>query len=69
MNNKVNLLNERLADALLADLDDPRKCTPGLYQIIRGYVNDNKESLDSIPSETLDHLEKMTDAIPFRKQA
>jgi hypothetical protein len=69
MNQKVNLLNERLADTLLADLDDPSKCTPGLYQIIRGYVNDNRESLEGLPNEALDHLEKMVDSIPFRKEA
>lgn len=68
MNNKVNALNERLADTLLLDLDDPNKCTPGLYQIIRGYINDNREALDGLPNEALDHLEKMTDAIPFRRQ-
>ena len=70
MNNKVNQLNERLADTLLLDLDDPDKCTPGLYQIIRGYINDNREALDGIPSNSLDFLEqKMTDAIPFKKEA
>jgi len=68
MTDKITLLNERLADSLLADLDDESKCTPGLYQIIRGYVNDNREALDGLPSEALDHLEKMTDSIPFRRQ-
>ena len=69
MTDKITLLNERLADSLLADLDDESKCTPGLYQIIRGYVNDNREALDGLPSEALDHLEKMTDSIPFRREA
>ena len=70
MTDKINVLNERLADSLLTDLDDESKCTPGLYQIIRGYINDNRESLDGIPSDSLDFLEKrMTDAIPFRKEA
>jgi hypothetical protein len=70
MNQRINLLNDRLADSLLADLDDESKCTPGLYQIIRGYINDNREDLDSLSSDSLDFLEKkMTDAIPFRKQA
>ena len=68
MSAKITLLNDRLADSLLADLDDESKCTPGLYQIIRGYVNDNREALDGLPSEALDHLEKMTDSIPFRRQ-
>ena len=70
MTDKINTLNDRLADSLLADLDDESKCTPGLYQIIRGYINDNREDLDSLSSDSLDFLEKkMTDAIPFRKQA
>ena len=70
MSAKITLLNDRLADSLLADLDDESKCTPGLYQIIRGYINDNREALDGIPSDSLDFLEKkMTDAIPFRKEA
>ena len=70
MNDKINLLNDRLSDSLLADLDDESKCTPGLYQIIRGYINDNRESLDEIPSNSLDFLEtKIADAIPFKKEA
>ena len=70
MNDKIYLLKERLADSLLADLDDESKCTPGLYQIIRGYINDNRESLDEIPSNSLDFLEtKIADAIPFKKEA
>ena len=70
MNDKINLLNDRLADSLLADLDDESKCTPGLYQIIRGYINDNRESLDEIPSNSLEFLEtKIADAIPFKKEA
>jgi len=70
MSDKINTLNERLADSLLADLDDESKCTPGLYQIIRGYINDNREDLADISSVSLNFLEKkMTDAIPFRKKA
>ena len=70
MSDKINTLNERLADSLLADLDDESKCTPGLYQIIRGYINDNREDLADISSVSLNFLEKkMTDAIPFRKEA
>ncbi len=68
MNDKVNKLNERLADTLLVDLDDPSKCTPGLYQIIRGYINDNREALDGIPKETLDYLE-ISNTLPFKKEA
>ena len=70
MNDKINKLNELLLHALLADLDDPQKCTPGLYQVVRGYLNDNQTSLEDIPKETLEFLEsKLTDTIPFKKEA
>tara|TARA_R110002110_G_C13055243_1_gene681306 strand:+ start:150 stop:365 length:216 start_codon:yes stop_codon:yes gene_type:complete len=70
MNNKINKLNEFLLDSLLADLNDPQKCTPGLYQVIRGYINDNVELLNSIPKDVLDSLEyKLSDSIPFKKEA
>lgn len=67
---KLELLNEHLLDSLLLDLNDPQKCTPGLYQVIRGYLNDNNELLDGIPKDTLTILEnRLTDSIPFRKEA
>tara|TARA_R100000008_G_C3424969_1_gene86771 strand:+ start:277 stop:495 length:219 start_codon:yes stop_codon:yes gene_type:complete len=67
---KLELLNECLLDSLLLDLNDPQKCTPGLYQVIRGYLNDNNEVLDGIPKESLNILEnRLTDAIPFKKEA
>jgi len=66
--NKLNKLNDLLLSSLLADLDDPQKCTPGLYQVIRGYLNDNGELLEGIPKEALDFLEdRLSDSIPFRK--
>ena len=67
---KLNKLNELLLRAMLEDLDDPQKCTPGLYQVVRGYLNDNQASLDGIPEEALNFLEdKFTDTIPFKKEA
>ena len=67
---KLNKLNNFLLDSLLEDLNDPQKCTPGLYQVIRGYLNDNLELLDSIPQEVLDSLQyKLSDSIPFKKEA
>ncbi len=57
MDNKINQLNELLLNALLVDLDDPQKCTPGLYQVVRGYLNDDQSSLEEIPQDTLDFLE------------
>ena len=70
MNNKVNRLNDLLLQCLFEDLNDPTKCTPCLYQVVRGVIADNKENLDSIPNEALASLEKkFTDAIPFKKEA
>jgi len=67
---KQDLLQELLIDCLLVDLSDPDKCTPGLYQVVRGILNDHKELDDAIPQETLDFLEsRITDAIPFKKEA
>ena len=67
---KINNLNNVLLECLMADLNDPDKCTPGLYQIVRGYINDNKEALDGIPKDTLEFLEnQLSDSIPFKKQA
>jgi len=67
---KLSKLNELLLECLMADLDDPQKCTPGLYQVARGYINDNQESLESIPDEALEFLQdKLSKAIPFKKEA
>jgi|TARA_Y100000310_G_C20649664_1_gene798651 hypothetical protein len=67
--NKIKKLNNIFLETLLMDLDDPQKCTPGLYQVIRGVINDNKEMLDDIPKDSLDFLEnKMKDSLPFKKE-
>ncbi len=63
----INLLNQRLVERLLDDLKDDTKSTPGLYQVVRGVVNDNREALDGIPSSTLDTLEEsMKSRMPFK---
>ncbi len=63
----INLLNQRLVERLLDDLKDDTKSTPGLYQVVRGVVNDNREALDGIPSSTLDTLEESMKArMPFK---
>tara|TARA_Y100000593_G_scaffold78174_2_gene145057 strand:+ start:8438 stop:8653 length:216 start_codon:yes stop_codon:yes gene_type:complete len=68
MNKKINKLHQLLIDNLIMDLNDVDKCTPGLYQVVRGVLTDNKELLDSIPQDTLDFLEdKLTDSLPFKK--
>jgi hypothetical protein len=67
-NKKVSMLHELLLDNLILDLNDSDKCTPGLYQVVRGVLTDNKDLLDSIPTDTLDFLEeKLTDSLPFKK--
>ena len=63
----INLLNQRLVERLLDDLKDDTKSTPGLYQVVRGVVNDNREALDGIPSSTLDTIEESMKArMPFK---
>ena len=66
---KQKLLQELLIDCLLIDLNDSSKCTPGLYQVVRGVLNDNKEEEDAIPRETIEFLEnRLSSAIPFKKE-
>lgn len=63
----ISQLNARLIERLLDDLQDDTKSTPGLYQVIRGVVNDNREALDDIPSTSLDTLESAMKAkMPFK---
>ena len=70
MDKKINKLHQLLIDNLILDLNDPDKCTPGLYQVVRGVLTDNKDLLDYIPQETLDFLEdKLTNSLPFKKEA
>tara|TARA_A100001515_G_scaffold107695_1_gene88539 strand:+ start:71 stop:286 length:216 start_codon:yes stop_codon:yes gene_type:complete len=67
MSNKVDSLQEALFDRLIEDLDDPLKCTPGLYQVVRGVINDNKKDLDSIPNGVMEELqEKLSESVPFK---
>lgn len=64
---KINQLNDMLIDSLVRDLKDPDKCTPGLYTVIRGIVNDNRESVDGISKEALSQVEQaMANAAPFK---
>jgi len=66
MMNKVNKLNDSLLDQLMEDLQDPMKCTPGLYQVIRGIINDNRADLDSLPKEALRELQNISEKAPFQ---
>jgi len=66
-NNKTQQLKDLLVEQLLRDLHDPDKCTPGLYQVIRGIVNDNKDEAGKIPSEALEAVtEALNKAAPFK---
>ena len=67
---RIEILQNILIERMLDDLNEPNKFTPGLYQVVRGIITDNREALDSIPMETLTYLEdKFKDIIPFRKEA
>jgi len=67
MTTKVEALQESLFNRLIEDLDDPIKCTPGLYQVVRGVINDNKRDLDSLPSNIMEELqEKLSESVPFK---
>jgi hypothetical protein len=67
---KQKLLQQLLIDCMLEDLKDPDKCTPGLYQVVRGVLNDSKQDIDDIPSETLSFLEeKLSNAVPFKRES
>ena len=64
---KVDQLNEMLLDALSTDLQDPDRRGPGLYTVVRGVVNDNREMIDQIPQETIERVtEAMAEAVPFK---
>lgn len=65
--NKVELLNELLLSKLIEDLNDPDKCTPGLYVAVRGIINDNRDKLNEIPTDSLDSLEsRLASKAPFK---
>tara|TARA_E500000318_G_scaffold77884_1_gene72727 strand:- start:4338 stop:4550 length:213 start_codon:yes stop_codon:yes gene_type:complete len=64
--NLINKLNQVLLNQMLEDLRDPQKCTPGLYQVVRGIISDNRDQLDSIPTETLNEVEEILSNTPFK---
>jgi hypothetical protein len=67
---KQKLLQQLLIDCMLEDLKDPDKCTPGLYQVVRGVLNDSKQDIDDIPRETLSFLEeRLSNAVPFKRES
>jgi len=64
--NQISKLNALLLEQLIEDLKDPAKCTPGLYQVIRGIITDNRDQLDSIPVEVLNEVEAILAQTPFK---
>ncbi len=68
MRDQLDALYSGLLSALLKDLEDPEKNTPGLYTVIRGIINDNKDKMSRIPDEETAAMEnKLSDAIPFKQ--
>ena len=63
---EVSDLNKLLMNKLLEELYDPTKCTPGLYQVVRGVVNDNREYLEDLPSDALREVENIIEQAPFK---
>jgi len=63
--NKIQELNDTLIDTLMNDLKDPEKCTPGLYQVVRGVITDNQAAVDNLD---VDAIEAAADKIdmPFK---
>lgn len=61
-------LQEGLIDALLSDLGNEDKCTPGLYTVVRGILNDHKDMLGNIPNDSMLGIEEaLKKSVPFKK--
>ena len=63
--NKIQELNDKLIDTLMSDLNDPEKCTPGLYQVVRGVITDNQAAVDNLDVAAIDAAVETID-MPFR---
>ena len=65
--NKVSKLRDQLIDNLLDDLNNPEKCTPGLYQVVRGVITDNsgEASASEIANDIMDGLDKVDPPFKF----
>jgi len=63
--NKIQELNDTLIDTLMRDLQDPEKCTPGLYQVVRGVITDNQAAVDNLDVEAIDAAADKID-MPFK---
>ncbi|MCP4812390.1 MAG: hypothetical protein GY888_07770, partial [Planctomycetaceae bacterium] len=49
----------------MLDLEDPDKCTPGLYQVVRGVITDNQAAVDNLDSGALEAAGEKID-MPFK---
>ena len=63
--NKIQELNDKLINTLMSDLNDPEKCTPGLYQVVRGVITDNQAAVDNLDGAAIDAAVEAID-MPFR---
>ena len=54
-------------DNLLEDLNNPEKCTPGLYQVVRGVITDNSSEMSAIDmsDEVMEDLNKVDPPFKF----
>lgn len=63
--NKIQELNDTLIDTLMRDLQDPEKCTPGLYQVVRGVITDNQAAVDNLDGDAIEAAAEKID-MPFK---
>tara|TARA_B110000211_G_scaffold63721_2_gene73015 strand:+ start:8985 stop:9194 length:210 start_codon:yes stop_codon:yes gene_type:complete len=63
--NRIQELNDQLIGRLMNDLEDPDKCTPGLYQVVRGVITDNQSAVDNLDGGALDAAVEKID-LPFK---
>lgn len=63
--NRIQELNDKLITTLMKDLNDPEKCTPGLYQVVRGVITDNQAAVDNLDSGALEAAGEKID-MPFK---
>ena len=63
--NRIQELNDKLISSLMNDLSDPEKCTPGLYQVVRGVITDNQAAVDNLDADAIAAASEAID-MPFK---
>lgn len=63
--NRIQELNDKLITTLMNDLNDPEKCTPGLYQVVRGVITDNQAAVDNLDADAVAAAAETID-MPFK---